>query len=86
MRATVRTAMGTAMRATVGAAVRAMPGRGSLQFIAIGIIVGDAFFRASSHFVSVFVIEFGMIVHYVLLLQFAFTCNRWLSDKSSLAI
>ena len=57
---TIGAAVGTTMRTTV----RAMTGRGSFQLIAIGVIVGYSFFRASSNFVSFFVIEFWMSVHY----------------------
>ena len=75
MRPTVRAAV-TAMRATVRAmrsamrsAMRTGSGRRSFQFIALGVIIGDALFRTSGYFVAVFVIEFGMIVHFVLLLS-----------------
>ena len=68
MRATVGTTMratvGTTMRATVGA----MPSRRSFQFVAVSVIIGDTFFWASSYFISVFVVEFGMIIHFIFLL------------------
>jgi hypothetical protein len=64
VRAAVRTAMRTAVRATM----RAMPGRRSFQLIAISVIISDTFFRTPGYFISVFVIEFGMIFHFVALL------------------
>ena len=65
--AAVRTAvitMGTAVRA----AMRTVTGRRRFQFFALGVIIGDALFRTPGYFVAFFVIEFGMIVHFVILL------------------